>query len=180
MNPDDIITFWMDEKHQPLWFQSTPEFDQSIKDGFLARVEDAEAGKLNDWRQTPRGLLALILLLDQFPLNIFRGQARGYRCGDIALTHTKYAVEQNYLTQYNATELAFVLLPLMHSENLADQNLCVELMDHFELKENAKYARHHRDIVRQFGRFPHRNQALGRESTAAELAYLVSENAFTG
>jgi len=180
MNPDQITEFWMEEKHQPLWFQSTPEFDQLLRDTFLSQVEAAEKGKLDDWRKSPGGVLALILLLDQFPLNIFRGQARGYQCGDIALTHAKYAIEHNYLPQYSKTELAFVLLPLMHSEQLADQNLCVQLMDQYELTENAKYARHHRDIIRQFGRFPHRNQALGRDSTTEELAYLSSDSAFKG
>jgi len=180
MNPNQIVAFWMDKKHQPLWFNSNPEFDQLLKNTFLGQVEAAESGQLDEWRETAEGTLALILLLDQFPLNIFRGQARGYQCGNIALTYTHHAIDRNYLTEYSTLELAFVLLPLMHSENLDDQDLCVELMERYQLTENAKYARHHRDIVRKFGRFPHRNKALGRESSAEELAYLSSEKAFTG
>jgi len=180
MSPEQIVSFWMDEKHQALWFNSTPDFDQLLREKFLTQVEAAEAGRLDAWRQSSTGCLALILLLDQFPLNIFRGQARGYRCGDLALTHAKYAIEHDYLGNYNSSELAFVLLPLMHSENLDDQDLCVELMEKYHLDENAKYARHHRELIRKYGRFPHRNKALGRDSNAEELAYLSSADAFKG
>jgi len=180
MDAEQIVEFWMDEKQKPLWFQSTPEFDQLLRDTFLNQIENAEASRLDHWRESPRSLLALILLLDQFPLNIFRGQARGYLDGDIALTHCKYAIAHDYLDSYNIDEILFVILPLMHSENLADQDQCVALMDLYGTPEYAKYARHHRDIVRQFGRFPHRNEALGRSSSEAELAYLASPDAFTG
>lgn len=177
---DEIVDFWLDEKQQGLWFRSTPEFDQLLQDKFLSAVDAAQAGQLDTWRNTPRGTLALILLLDQFPLNIFRGQARGYLCGDIALSHAKYALDNDYLKHYKATELMFVLMPFMHSENMDDQNLSVNLFEKFGLSENAKFARHHRDIVAQFGRFPHRNQALGRESSAEEISYLDSDQAFKG
>jgi len=180
MDAEQIVEFWMDEKQQALWFQSTPEFDQLLREKFLGLVEDAEAGRLEHWRESPRSLLALILLLDQFPLNIFRGQARGYQDGEIALRYSKYAIEHDYLGSYNLSEILFVILPLMHSENLDDQDLCVASLQQYGSPEHVKYALHHRDIVQQFGRFPHRNEALGRVSSAEELAYLALPDAFKG
>jgi uncharacterized protein (DUF924 family) len=178
--PQNILDFWFSERVSKFWFNSSPEFDQELRDRFEALLNSAVRGDLNCWEQTADGALALAVALDQFPLNMYRGKAESYATGDLAVTVAKAAVAQGLDQQLPRERVIFLYLPLMHSENLADQDQSVELIEKAELSENLRFAKHHREIVRSFGRFPHRNAALGRESTAEEINYLASKAGYQG
>lgn len=186
-----VLTFWFGDDPQQdwpephrgdLWFRGGPEVDAHIRTQFGPLVDEAMAGGLTDWEATPMARLALILLLDQFSRNVYRGQARAF-AGDAraqALTQrTVDAGEDNGLPRAGRL---FVYMPLMHAETLAQQDACVACIERLHagasgaaqdiLADNLRYAVLHRDIVARFGRFPHRNAVLGRESTAAEIEFL--------
>ena len=179
-SPQAILDTWFSERAKPLWFRSTEAFDRELAERFGATVEAALAGRLQHWADTPTGALALVIVLDQLPLNIYRGRARAFAGEAKAREIAARAIERGDDTGLNQEQKVFLYLPFMHSENLADQDRAVALFETAGLKENLRYARHHRDIVRRFGRFPHRNAILGRESTPQELKYLNSPEAFTG
>lgn len=178
--PKDILNFWFSERVKPLWFNSTPEFDAELRTEFLAVYYAAFNEKLDDWKQSAEGCEALVVILDQFPLNMFRGLAESFHGEAKAIEIAKYAIDQKYDEELTREQKAFLYMPLMHSENLGDQDLSVKLFDKAGLTDNLRFAKHHRDIVRRFGRFPHRNQVLNRQSTEAELEYLASDEAFHG
>jgi uncharacterized protein (DUF924 family) len=176
----EILTFWFSERVKPLWFRSTPEFDTELRERFFDTWQAASAGELDSWRQTPEAALALVIVLDQFPLNMFRGRPESFSSADQALGVAAEAVEKGWDRELEKTQLAFLYLPFMHSENRGDQERSVALFEAAGLESNLRFARHHRDLIRRFGRFPHRNAILGRASTDEELAYLVSKEAFHG
>lgn len=180
MAPVDILDFWFSEKVRPLWFNSTPEFDAELKKRFIDIYSAALDGKLSTWQESVEGCVALVIVLDQFPLNMFRGRPESFVGEAKARAITRAAVAKGFDRQIPAEQKAFLYLPLMHSENLEDQELSVRLYEAAGLKENLRFARHHRDIIQRFGRFPHRNRILGRSSTPAELEYLASKEAFQG
>ena len=180
ITPDDILDFWYSPPMSEHWFTSTPVIDADIRERFAALWEQAAAGELDAWQVTPEGCLALCIVLDQFPLNMFRGEVRSFSTEQQAVAVSKQAVQRGFDTVLPLERRSFLYMPLMHSEHLADQDESVRLFDAAGLDANAKFARHHRDIVQRFGRFPHRNAVLGRESTADEWAYLASKEAFTG
>ena len=178
--PQDILEFWYASEMRAKWFASTPQIDAMIRERFAQVWESAHTGALDHWRDTPTGCLALAIVLDQFPLNMFRGTAKSFSSEQQAVAVTKQAIAQNYDRQIDKERVAFLYLPLMHSEHMVDQDLCVALFEAAGLENNLRFARHHREIVRCFGRFPHRNAILGRTSSAEELAYLDSREAFKG
>ena len=180
MTPRDILSFWYEPEMQSHWFKSTPEIDDTIRLRFESLWQMALDGQLDDWQESAAGCLALAIILDQFPLNMFRGEARSFASEAKAIETTKYAISQDYHHEIDPQQVAFLIMPLMHSENMDDQNLSVQLFDELALEGNLRFAQHHRSIVERFGRFPHRNAILGRESTPAELEYLNSKEAFTG
>lgn len=180
MQAQDIIDFWFAADTRKLWFVSTPEFDAELRERFLSTWEQARDGELDDWMHSADGCVALAIVLDQFPLNMFRGDALGYSTEARAREVARVAIERGFDSDLQTERKAFLYLPFMHSENLEDQRLALRLFDQPGLESNLRFARHHHDIVARFGRFPHRNAALGRESSAAEIAYLNSEEAFTG
>jgi len=177
---DELISYWFSDPVKKLWFNSTPEFDEELRKKYLSVLEQAEKGELDHWREEPLGALALIIILDQFPLNMFRRQPRSFATEAQARQLAEYAVSKGFDNQLDAAQKAFLYLPFMHSENLADQDKSVSLFEKAGLTENLKYAIHHRGIVQRFGRFPHRNSVLGRESTTEEIRYLNSKEAFLG
>lgn len=179
-SPQSILEFWFSDKVQPLWFQSTPEFDAELRERFETVWQQAAAGKLDGWAETPEGALALVILLDQIPLNIFRGDALCFSTEAKSRNITNLAVERKLDADLTDEQKAFLYMPLMHSESMDDQDKSVGLYEAAGLADNLKFAQHHRDIVRRFGRFPHRNKILGRQSTEAEQAYLESDEAFHG
>ncbi|MCI0506704.1 MAG: DUF924 domain-containing protein [Gammaproteobacteria bacterium] len=180
VTPADILQYWFAEEIKPLWFNSTPEFDAELKDRFLDIYDAALDGKFSDWKQSADGCVALVVVLDQFPLNMFRGQPKSFEGEAKARDAAREAVANGFDKQLPDEQKAFLYMPFMHSEQIADQELSVELFDAAGLKNNLRYAIHHRDIIRRFSRFPHRNKILGRPSTRAELEYLASKEAFHG
>jgi uncharacterized protein (DUF924 family) len=181
---NDIISFWFSTEAQALWFNSTPEFDHDIKNRFESLwqqvQQDNQLEMLTEWSQSPEGVLALCILLDQFPLNMFRGEARSFQTESLAITLAKQGITNGFDLQIPHDELMFFYMPLMHSETLEDQNQSVELFSKAGLTHNMRFAQHHQSLIKRFGRFPHRNRILGRTNTPEEVTYLNSKEAFTG
>lgn len=180
VDPQTILDFWFAGDTRRAWFRSTPAHDAEIRTRFEDLWRRAARGELDAWAQTPLGAVALVIVLDQFPLNMFRGQPEGYATEAAALAIAGLAVDAGLDRELPAEQRAFLYMPFMHSEDLADQDRAVALFDEAGLAENLRFARHHREIVRRFGRFPHRNRVLGRRSTPEEEAYLGSKDAFLG
>jgi uncharacterized protein (DUF924 family) len=172
--PADIIAFWRDEVGAARWFVTDAALDAEIVRRFRRVWDRARAGKLDDWQNNVEGALALILVLDQFPRNMFRGKADAFSTDARAREVAGRALARGYDLIVAAQLRAFFYLPLMHSEDLADQDRCVALISGRlgTAAMNYPFALAHRDEIRRFGRFPHRNAALGRKSTAAERQFL--------
>ena len=178
ITPSDIHNYWFSEKSKQYWFTSTPEIDNEIKQRYAKIWEDISSGDFNEWRDTADGSIALIIILDQFPLNMFRGDAKSFKTENMAVEVALNAINNGYDEELSNEKLLFLFMPLMHSENLGHQNLQVYLFKKYNF--NLEFSQHHRDLVKKFGRFPHRNEILGRMSTMEELDYLLSDNAFKG
>jgi len=168
--PDAVVAFWRDAGPDK-WFKKDDAFDAEITRRFLPSYQ-AAAGRLSSWEETPEGALALTLLLDQFPRNMFRGSARIYAADDTARAVADRAILRGYDKQVAKELRRFFYLPFMHSENPVDQDRCVALARDYCDEQLLKYAEHHADIIRRFGRFPHRNALLGRTTTPDEQAFL--------
>ncbi len=156
------------------WFAKDPAFDAEVFSRLSALHVAAVAGELDSWRDTAAGCLALCILLDQAPRNLFRGDPRSYASDAAARAATRHALERGLDLDLPQEQRVFLYLPLEHSEDLADQEDCIGLMSVLdENPEWAAYARQHRDIIARFGRFPHRNAILGRASTPEEAKFLT-------
>jgi len=175
-----VLEFWFSESTRPRWFNSTNRFDRELTERFLDVWKSAAAGELSGWGETAEGSLALVIVLDQFPLNMFRGEAESFVTESASRDVAAAAIDRKFDEQLNDEQKAFLYLPFMHSESLEDQDRSVALFESAGLNDNLKWAKHHRDIVRRFGRFPHRNAVLGRENSPEEAAYLDSNEAFLG
>lgn len=175
--PDDVLAFWR-EAGPEKWFSKDEAFDQDCRDRFMPTYEAAARGDLNEWELTPEGALAVILLLDQFPRNMFRGMRETYKTDPVALMVADRAIERGFDKKVEPEFRRFFYLPFMHSESLRHQERSVALNEALG-EDSIKWARHHRDIVARFGRFPHRNAILGRETTPEEEAFL-RESDFRG
>lgn len=180
ITPEDIISFWFSAKLKKQWFNSTPALDKEILDKYEKVWEKALSGEFDDWINEANGCLALIIIFDQFPLNMFRGQAKSFSSETKAIEISYHVINNNFHKQIKKQQLAFLYMPLMHSENLKDQDLSVKLFRESSLDANIRFAEHHREIIRKFGRFPHRNQILERKNSNEEKNYLLSKNAFLG
>lgn len=170
---DRVLDFWIDEIGLSGWYKSDPEIDAAIEDRFAALYATAVAGMLDVWSTSPRGSLALLILLDQFSRNLFRGQADAFAQDRKALAIAKSAIARGFDLRIPEPQRQFFYLPLMHSETLTDQDRCVRLFIVNAPEtgaENVKHAVQHRNVIRSFGRFPIRNAALGRTDSEAELA----------
>ena len=173
-----VVDFWRDAGPQK-WFKKDEAFDAQFKSRFESAHEAAASGALDNWAADAQGALALLLLLDQFPRNVFRNSPRTYATDGKALEVAKAAVDASLDQEIDDPALrAFFYLPFMHSESLADQERSVALCEN-AAPENQRFAKHHRDIVARFGRFPHRNAVLGRRSTPQEEQFL-KEGGFSG
>jgi uncharacterized protein (DUF924 family) len=178
MTPDEVLDFWFASDptaHRKVWFEKHAEFDAACS-RFADALRDARAGAFDHWTATPRGTLALIILLDQFSRNLHRGSPEAFAADAKALGIARSAVARGFDQALGPVERMFVYLPFEHSENLVDQDESVRL--YAKLREtlgedSIRYGESHRDVIRRFGRFPHRNTALGRVSTPDELAYLA-------
>src|SRR5437588_5911792 len=169
-SPEEVLAFWR-EAGPDRWFTKDAAFDDSIRQRFLPTYEAAARGELAGWEASAEGALALVIVLDQFPRNMFRGSARAFAADERARWAANVALKRGYDLDVPEAMRGFLFLPFMHSEDLNDQNRCVELYRAAD-DENLKYAIAHRDIVRRFGRFPHRNAILDRATTAEEQAFL--------
>ena len=169
-SPEAILAFWREAGYDR-WFTRDDAFDAGVRDKFLPTYEAAAAGKLSSWEATADGALALCIVLDQFPRNMFRGDARTYAADPIARGVANRALKRGYDQDIPEEMRGFFFLPFMHSEELGDQERCVQLYREAE-SADLKYAERHRDIVRRFGRFPHRNAILGRATTPEEQTFL--------
>jgi uncharacterized protein (DUF924 family) len=189
VSAQDVLGFWFGDSADPAsrrpreaWFQKSPEFDAECTRRFLQAHERAAAGELRDWRDEPESCLALLLLLDQLPRNLFRGTARAFSTDAQAREVARHALARGLDVVLPPVWRWFVYLPFQHSEDVHDQRLSVALTETLALhdavhsRETLEYARRHRDIIERFGRFPHRNAALGRESTPEEADFLRGPN----
>ena len=169
----EVIEFWFVETRPRQWFAKEPAFDDLVQQRFLRLTRQAIAGDLDSWSAEPSRALALVLLLDQFPRQIWRDSAMAFAGDPQALALSQKAVELGWLeTEPEQARRQFWLMPLMHSEDLAVQDEALPLFDQFTDPRTDDFARRHRDVIARFGRFPHRNAALGRVSSAEELAFL--------
>jgi len=176
----DVLDFWYSARISKRWFASTPSLDEEIRTRYEDLWKLAASGELDGWSDTPEGALALAIVLDQLPLNMYRGKPAAFSTEQKAVLVAKQAIARGYDEQVPSDRVLFLYMPLMHSENLDDQDLSVAQFRKAGLKDNLYFAEHHRGIVQRFGRFPHRNAILGRESTPEELEYLASDGAFKG
>lgn len=174
-----IIDFWFGVpgtpgfgRDNPLWFAGNADFDDEIRKRFSDDHLAAEQGRLDDWQQNPASALALILLLDQFPRNMFRGSPRAFACDPAARAAADRALERGYDRIVPGFTRKFLYMPYMHSEDPADQRRSLSLFEQLGEPASLKAARRHLEIVARFGRFPHRNAALGRTSSHEEATFL--------
>ncbi len=188
VSPADVLDFWFgppgSEEHgkpREAWFVKDDVFDEDIRTRFGAAVEAAIIGGFEDWRDSFEGSLALVILLDQFPRNLFRGSRRSFAGDARAREVASGAIERKFHETASSVQVVFYFLPFEHSEDLADQERCMALFNNLPAspeKENwLLYAQKHYDVIEKYGRFPHRNVVLGRENTPAEDDYLAQPDA---
>ncbi|MGI9482651.1 MAG: DUF924 family protein [Hyphomicrobiales bacterium] len=178
VTPKDILDFWINAGSKR-WYAKSDEFDAEIVSNFRSCHEIARAGGLDGWCETPEGALALIILLDQFPRNMYRCTPDMFAADAKALAIAKEALARGFDAEVPEPLRQFFFMPFMHSEQLEEQERCVSLFTEAGLKDSISYAVDHRDIVAKFGRFPHRNKVLERETSAEEQAFL-DDGGFAG
>lgn len=176
----ELIDFWFSGETSKLWFNSNPAFDQLLLEKYGALWQTAREGKLDHWGDSAEASLALVILLDQFPLNMFRGNAQSFATEEKSREIASHALAQALDQQLPMARRTFLYMPFMHSEDLEDQARSVQLFSQPGLEDNLRFAGHHYQIIERFDRFPHRNKILGRESSEEELEYLNSKQAFKG
>jgi uncharacterized protein (DUF924 family) len=173
LTPSDILAFWRDAGRER-WYKRDDASDAEVRSRFFELWQTAAAGERSSWEATDDGALALVVVLDQFPRNMFRDDIRTYSSDGLARAVADRAIARGADMGVEPALLEFLYMPLMHSEQLADQQRCVELFRKTGNADNLKYAEDHADIIRKFGRFPHRNRILGRPTTLPEQAFLDS------
>ena len=184
---DEVLDFWFGREGEPgygefreAWFRKDPGFDEKVRERFVDLYERAAAGELDCWRDDARSCLALVICLDQFPRNMFRGDGRTHATDAEALETARYAVERALDRELPPFQRMFLYMPFMHSESVEDQRRSVELFERLAEEPGApdvtSYAVGHKEIVERFGRFPHRNGILGRETTTEEAEFLEGPN----
>ncbi len=193
-SPEDVLSYWFDDlgaadyprRNLEMWWKHQPEVDETIRQRFGGAIDRAAEGALAGWCDTPRGTLALIIVMDQFTRNCRRGTPGMYALDDEAQDLALRSLDAGVDTHLTYDEKGFIYMPFMHAENVALQRLCVRLFERQaacarpadkEVADNSvDYARRHLEIVERFGRFPHRNEILGRASTPEEIEFLKQPN----
>jgi uncharacterized protein (DUF924 family) len=180
---EDVLDFWFGREGEPgygefreAWFRKDPEFDRQVRDRFESLHEEAASGRLDDWREEARSCLALVIVLDQFPRNMYRGDPRSYATDRKAQETAEYAVERALDRELPSFQRAFLYMPFMHSEDLEHQRRSVDLFRRLRGSDEPDapdYAVRHLEIIERFGRFPHRNEILGRRTTSEEAEFLT-------
>ncbi|MBO6776908.1 MAG: DUF924 domain-containing protein [Marinibacterium sp.] len=174
--PEDVLSFWLDEVGPDGWYKQDDALDEEIRARFLHVWEGAREGNYSLWLTYPSGSLAYIILTDQFPRNMFREDGRAFSTDRAAIAVAKAAIDKGWDVKIDEPARQFFYLPLMHSENLCDQERCVRMMiDRMPESgaSNLLHARAHREVIRRFGRFPYRNAALSRATTQQEASYVA-------
>jgi len=177
VGPEEVLSFWLDEVGSDRWYAQDAALDAEITSRFLPVWQGAAQGRYSLWLTYPSGALAYVILTDQFPRNMFRDSGRAFSTDRAALAAAKSAIKKRWDMRIDEPARQFFYMPLMHSENLCDQDRCVRLMCERMPEHGAAnllHARAHREIIRQFGRFPHRNAALSRATTGHEQEYVAS------
>lgn len=171
---NEILEFWFEESDPKQWFQVNEDYDEKIKGKFEDSYDLAVQGIFDSWREGADGTLALIILLDQFPRNMFRNKPRAFATDSLALEFAKQAIERNFDDLLPVIQRRFLYLPFEHSEDLADQDKSVSLFEKIKKEDplGYEYALRHQAVIEEFGRFPHRNKILGRDNTKEEQEYL--------
>ncbi|MWB77093.1 DUF924 family protein [Pseudooceanicola sp. 216_PA32_1] len=170
---EEVLSFWLDKVGPEGWYQPPEGLDDEIRDRFEPVWVAACQGSFGLWLTFPSGALAYIILMDQFPRNMFRGQGKAFSSDKHARAAAKVAIGRNWDMKIDEPARQFFYLPLMHSENLTDQERCVRLMkERMPIGGNLLHAKAHREVIRKFGRFPYRNEALNRSITTPEREYL--------
>jgi uncharacterized protein (DUF924 family) len=178
VTPAEVLAFWR-AAGPDRWYTPDDAFDAELRHRYLDLWRKAAGGGLSSWEASDDGALALVIVLDQFPRNMFRGDALTYASDALAREVAHRAIDRGADSRIDPKLLEFLYLPFMHSEHLPDQLRCIELFRHVANTEQLKYAEHHADIIRRFGRFPHRNRILGRANTPEEQAFL-DKGGFSG
>ncbi|WP_347454626.1 DUF924 family protein [Acinetobacter thermotolerans] len=173
MNYEDILNFWFSDEAQPNWFAKNEQFDQSLTEKFSEILQQASQAELWSWRKSVEGRLAEIIVLDQFSRNIYRGTARAFAQDSLALALAQEAISQDLDKQLSPEQRSFLYMPFMHSESKLIHEFALKLFQRLGNQANLEYEIKHKIIIDRFGRYPHRNQILGRESTEEELSFLT-------
>jgi uncharacterized protein (DUF924 family) len=176
IDADDVLNFWFEEHGPGDWWQGSSEFDAAVAEQFSETFEQAAAGELWEWRKSPHGRLAEIIILDQFSRQLFRGQGRAFAQDNMALVLAQEAIRAGADQALTTEQRQFLYMPFMHSESLAIHDQAMELFKSLGNEDNLKFEIGHREVIERFGRYPTRNAALGRENTAAETAYLAERD----
>ncbi|MFB9150637.1 DUF924 family protein [Roseovarius ramblicola] len=174
VSPEEVLRFWLDEVGPTGWYRNSEALDTEVRERFSSAWDNARAGAYGLWLTHASGTLAYVILTDQFPRNMFRGEERAFATDRAGLTAAKVAINRGWDMRIDEPARQFFYLPLMHSENLCDQERCVRLIcarmpEHGP--DNLLHARAHREVIRRFGRFPYRNATLGRASTEPERTF---------
>lgn len=174
MDYNKILDFWLNEIGPKGWYDSSETLDAKIRDHFQQAWQEALDGNYVEWTQTAKGCLGYLILTDQFPRNMFRGDGKSFATDHLALQVSKSAITKKLDMDINTPERQFVYLPFCHSEKMENQKLALDYMSQRMGGDqgNARHAKVHMEIIKKFGRFPYRNNALGRETTAAEQKFL--------
>lgn len=178
MNPINVLHFWFDELEPKQHFIKDKQLDDEIKRRFLSLHEAIIAGETAEWREHLDGRRAEIIVLDQFSRNMFRGEGKAFASDPLALALAQECLRQCDTSSLSAEEYSFIIMPFMHAESMKIQKQALELFDQPGLERSLKFAKAHADIIQKFGRFPHRNKALGRESTPAEIEFMKTHDGF--
>jgi len=178
VTPSDVVAFWK-EAGPGRWFAKDEDFDARFRERFEAAHHAAARRELDSWAETPEGALALLILLDQFPRNVFRGTGHAFATDPLARSVAAMALDAGHDQAVENALRRFFYLPFQHSEDIADQDRQLDLFQRMERADTDRWAEHHHDVIARFGRFPHRNRALGRETTKKEQAFL-DQDGFRG
>ena len=176
MTYQEVLEFWFVDSKPEQWWQKDTGFDREIERRFLSLHQQAKAGELCDWRSTAEGSLAEIIVLDQFSRNLFRDQPESFASDSLALALAQFANNKGFDRALEPTERSFLYMPFMHSESKLIHEQALVLFEDLGNANNLDFERQHKAIIDRFGRYPHRNAILGRESSAEELAFLAQPN----
>lgn len=178
MNSQEVLNFWFQETDPASWFRNDGELDRLIEARFSALHTQAAKGELWQWRDTIQGRLAEIIILDQFSRNLYRNQPEAFASDGMALVLAQEALRTEEQQLLTTVERSFLYMPFMHAESRAIHEIAMELFQEEGMEESLKFEKEHRDIIEQFGRYPHRNVALNRESTPEEVEFLKNHQGF--